>query len=163
VVSETSNWVYCPPAPCVGDDEGKPHVWTDVTGVRWTCEGKPQLTILDEAKRFLDGRVALGKATYGMTLDENDAEIDARLLHLQEELADGLQYVIWVRRKLRESNVTSANSWMTQQHIDVDLTEGRLEARQRSVDLLASALVEEKERADKAEDELRKLKEGNRG
>jgi hypothetical protein len=163
VVSETADWVYCPPKECASCEGGKPHVWTDATGVRWTCEGKPRLTILDEAKRFLDGRVALGRAKYGMTLDENDAEIDARLLHLQEELADGLQYVIWVRRKLRESNVTSANSWMTQQHIDVDLTEGRLEARQRSVDLLASALVEEKERADKAEDELRKLKEGNRG
>jgi hypothetical protein len=125
--------------------------------------GSDEPTILDEAKRFLDGRVALGKAKYGMTLDENPAEIDARLLHLQEELGDGLQYVIWVRRKLKESNVISANNWMTQQHVDVDLTDGQLEARQRSVDLLAAAVVEEKERADKAEDELRKLKEGNRG
>jgi hypothetical protein len=61
-------------------------------------------TILDEAKRFLDGRVALGKATYGMTLDENDADIDAWLLHLQEELGDALQYVIKARRKLKEGN-----------------------------------------------------------
>ena len=38
-----------------------------------------------------------GLATYGQGLEENTADIMARLNHLEEELIDGLMYIQWIK------------------------------------------------------------------
>lgn len=57
-------------------------------------------TILERAQQFLANRVTIGEACYGRTLDDNPASVLERLQHLKEELADGLQYVIWAEDEI---------------------------------------------------------------
>jgi hypothetical protein len=39
---------------------------------------------------------------YGTTLDHNHDTMGTRLNHLMEELADGLQYAIWIKQAIDE-------------------------------------------------------------
>lgn len=68
-------------------------------------------TIKERAKSRIDAQTQKGEEKYGMLLDENQAPVDQRLDHLAEELADGLQYVEWIKdeiNKIKEKAYTQA-------------------------------------------------------
>lgn len=48
------------------------------------------------------GRSDVGYEKYGVTLDDDDQSLDARLQHLQEELMDAVNYIEWTRQLLNK-------------------------------------------------------------
>lgn len=56
-------------------------------------------TRIPEARALLEARVAKGVATYGTTLDDNQAPFEERLQHALEEALDLLQYLEWALQK----------------------------------------------------------------
>jgi hypothetical protein len=59
-----------------------------------------KMSIIDRVKALLDKQRRKGIEKYNMTLDQNDASITERINHLQEELADALQYSEWIKEEL---------------------------------------------------------------
>lgn len=49
-----------------------------------------------------DRQRAKGKDKYGFGLEDNPAEMAARIRHLEEELIDGLMYCEWIKEKLND-------------------------------------------------------------
>lgn len=60
------------------------------------------MEIANKAKAIIDAQVQKGLNKYGTTLDNNPANINERIDHICEELADGLQYAIWVKQEIKE-------------------------------------------------------------
>ena len=58
--------------------------------------------IAEAAIKILDKQVHKGLGKYGHTLDHNMANIPERIGHIQEELADALQYSIWLNNALQD-------------------------------------------------------------
>ncbi|MFK7601872.1 hypothetical protein ACI3L1_06635 [Deinococcus sp. SM5_A1] len=62
------------------------------------------VTIEDQARAILSPvlgecirqRTAAGVAKYGQTLDDNHQPRRAKIVHLVQELLDGVQYALWV-------------------------------------------------------------------
>lgn len=48
------------------------------------------------------GRSDVGYEKYGVTLNDDDQSLDARLKHLQEELMDAVNYIEWTRQLLNK-------------------------------------------------------------
>jgi Mn-containing catalase len=61
--------------------------------------------VVEDAVKFLRSRSIVGQKKYGTSLQDNDK--DDFLLHLQEELADALNYVI----KIRKQEVIQKETW----------------------------------------------------
>lgn len=61
--------------------------------------------IVDAVCAKLQSRSAIGIKKYGTTLTDNNADIEAKLTHIQEELMDGANYIEWLLTKNTE-NVT---------------------------------------------------------
>ena len=59
-------------------------------------------TIGDRAKAQIDKQTKKGLEKYGMLLDDNPAPVQECIEHLEEELADGLQYAIWIKDGIQE-------------------------------------------------------------
>jgi hypothetical protein len=66
----------------------------------------PYSKIAGQVIAMLRQRTMKGYAEYGTTLDGNEATIDARLQHWQEEALDSAQYIQWLRNGLRQKGVT---------------------------------------------------------
>lgn len=62
-----------------------------------------------EARTLLEARVAQGVATYGTTLDDNQAPLQERLQHALEEALDLLQYLEWALEKAPEPGRAQLN------------------------------------------------------
>lgn len=60
------------------------------------------MEIANKAKAIIDAQVQKGLYKYGTTLDNNPADIHERIDHICEELADGLQYAIWIKKEIKE-------------------------------------------------------------
>ena len=58
--------------------------------------------IAENVKNIIDAQVDKGLNKYGQTLDMNDDTIINRLVHFQEEMADGLQYAEWIKNSLMD-------------------------------------------------------------
>ena len=54
-------------------------------------------TIGERAKAQIDKQTKKGLEKYGMLLDDNPAPVEDCINHMTEELADGLQYAIWIK------------------------------------------------------------------
>ena len=54
-------------------------------------------TIGERAKSQIDKQTKKGLEKYGMLLDDNPAPVEDCINHMTEELADGLQYAIWIK------------------------------------------------------------------
>ena len=48
------------------------------------------------------GRAEVGKSKYGVTMERSDLDIEAWLIHLQEELMDGVVYVEKLLSEIRD-------------------------------------------------------------
>lgn len=57
--------------------------------------------IAKQAKSIIDAQVKKGIEKYNMTLDENIAPMVERIDHLCEEMADGLQYALWIKQRMQ--------------------------------------------------------------
>ena len=96
-----ANCKYKSVLPCL-----KPCVICLDVGTRllWEPEANPyweRIEALAERQR------AKGMETYGQGLEDNPAQMRARIEHLEEELIDGLMYCEWIKAKLYEIEGTS--------------------------------------------------------
>jgi hypothetical protein len=57
--------------------------------------------IAQRVKNIIDQQVEKGISKYGTTLDQNNDSVINRISHLQEELADGLQYAEWIKENIK--------------------------------------------------------------
>lgn len=57
--------------------------------------------IAKQAKQIIDSQVQKGIDKYGHTLDDNNAPLVERIDHFCEEMADGLQYAIWIKQQIK--------------------------------------------------------------
>jgi len=48
------------------------------------------------------GRAEVGKSKYGVTMERSDLDVEAWLIHLQEELMDGVVYVEKLLSEIRD-------------------------------------------------------------
>ena len=48
------------------------------------------------------GRAEVGKSKYGVTMERSDLDIEAWLIHLQEEMMDGVVYVEKLLSEIRD-------------------------------------------------------------
>ena len=58
--------------------------------------------IAESVKNIIDAQVEKGISKYGTTLDQNNDSVINRISHLQEELADGLQYAEWIKENIKQ-------------------------------------------------------------
>lgn len=68
-----------------------------VESIRESVESNPYWERVCE---IADRQRAKGKDKYGYGLEDNPAEMAARIRHLEEELIDGLMYCEWIKEKL---------------------------------------------------------------
>lgn len=59
--------------------------------------------VIDAVREDLHRRSQLGIRKYGMTLEDNPAEMRARLQHAYEEALDLANYLKWVIMKMEET------------------------------------------------------------
>ena len=76
--------------------------------------------IAEKAIKILDQQVAKGLDNYGHTLDNNMANIPERIGHIQEELADALQYSIWLNNALQDQADTLQEFIQYVEQVEVD-------------------------------------------
>ena len=48
------------------------------------------------------GRAEVGKSKYGVTMERSDLDVEAWLIHLQEEMMDGVVYVEKLLSEIRD-------------------------------------------------------------
>ena len=57
---------------------------------------KKQFKNFPELIQIVDRQEAKGKATYGSTLDHNNADVKERVNHALEEIIDAMMYMQWI-------------------------------------------------------------------
>lgn len=88
---DDKGFCYCGPAETAelnyervfGNDQANPY-WQRITAIA-------------------DKQRAKGMSKYGQGLEDNPADILARINHLQEELIDGLMYCEWIKEWVQEN------------------------------------------------------------
>ena len=63
--------------------------------------------VIKNVVKKIVGRSDVGYEKYGVTLNDDDQSLDARLKHLQEELMDAVNYIEWTRQLL--NNMTGGD------------------------------------------------------
>ena len=75
--------------------------WCGMIGIH--CDQSSGSVYWDKITELFVKQKEKGQNKYGFSLEENPAEIDERLNHLEEELIDGLMYIEWIKEKLAEA------------------------------------------------------------